>query len=145
MLSAADKTVLDDVVHRWKSNKQGMLLRTVSFVEAVPTLCHDNAARYVERHGGTVMPGWLVEYPEDRTAVIVYSHSVVKLDSGELVDPTLPAEKLRTLSFIEHDDALAVFDDIKVRLAQRTVRIVRHGDEGARNAIDIAMRDVADQ
>jgi len=123
MLSASDREVLADVARRWKSNRQGLPLRAEPFAGAVATQCHDNAAKYVERHGGTVVPGWLVEHPENWPMVYVYSHSVVRLDSGLLVDPTLPAEKLRTLAFIEHDASMAVFDEVKVTLAQRTAAV----------------------
>lgn len=123
MLSLADQMVLADVAKRWKLNKRGVPLRAEPFIEALTTQCHENAARYVDQNSGAIVQGWLVEHPENWPTVIVYSHSVVRLASDELVDPTLPAEKLRSLAFIEHDATLAVFDDIKVRLAQQTVAI----------------------
>lgn len=61
--------------------------------------CHDNAAAYVERNGGSVVTGWL-----SVSEAIFVKHSIVRTDDGELLDvtPRNHGDESRR-SFIAHE------------------------------------------
>lgn len=83
-----DEHVISGVVAQWQASPTGRPLHQALFQRAREGECHSNAAAYVAEHGGHLVHGFLLHQGAP-WFVYVRAHSVVRLDDGDLVDPTL--------------------------------------------------------
>ena len=106
--SKRDMEVAGEVLTLWQASRRGSPLRPVPYADAQEARCHRNAAAYVRDHGGTIVPGFLVEHTAGSDWIYVRAHSVVRRD-GELIDPTLSADQLKTQAFVEYSGSVRFF------------------------------------
>ena len=106
--SKRDMEVAGDVLTQWQVNHRGSPLRSVPYADAQEARCHENAAAYVCNHGGTLVPGFLVEHIVGANWIYVRAHSVVRRN-GELIDPPLSTQQLKAQAFIEYSGSTEEF------------------------------------
>lgn len=106
--SKRDAELVGEVLTRWQANPRGMPLRAIFYAAAQVARCHENAVAYARDQGGTVVHGFLVEYPTSPDWICIRAHSVVRRN-GELIDPTLTAQQLKMHAFIEYSGSEKTF------------------------------------